>query len=171
MSNVDISYSHALLRDAVARFVKRGGDLTHGEECAHRNCGNADDCPDAAGDCEALQERCTCVVADVHALRTALVRAKWGRVYDVLVQEAKAAEDYRERFLDYMTEELPSRGRTNGEWRFMGCLGFGGKLYWDGRRASINKYPEDRSDEDVVLIKRVNDMLRAIIASEEAPCT
>lgn len=171
MSGVDISYSHALLRDAVARFVKRGGDFTHGEECARRNCGNADDCPDAKGDCEAPQERCTCVVADVNALRTALARAKWGRVWDVLVQEAKANEHDRERFLHYMTEELPARGHTNAEWRFMGCLGFGGKLYWDGRRAWINNYPEDRSAEDAALIKRVNDMLRAIIASEEAPCT
>jgi hypothetical protein len=79
------------------------------------------------------------------------------RVYDLLVEYVSADEDDRLAFVRYLTEPA---GMGNHEWRFMGSLGFGGKLRFNPwRGAYIDCYPEDRTAERDAAIAMVNGML------------
>lgn len=57
-------------------------------------------------------------------------------VYEVLVRHAGAREDGRDEFVFHLA-------RGCEEFRFMGSLGFGGKLYVEPRRWRVGAYPED----------------------------
>lgn len=68
-------------------------------------------------------------------------------VYDILVELGGASESARSSFRTHWPECR--------EWRFMGHLGFGGKIWatrsWaeslSRRPIYVNYYPEDRTDE------------------------
>lgn len=78
------------------------------------------------------------------------------RVWDVLVEIAGARVGERDAFVRYLTEEV-SHGH---EYRFMGHLGFGGKLHYSRTRGAwVGYYPEDRTEERDVLMGRVNAKL------------
>lgn len=57
-------------------------------------------------------------------------------IYDVLVQHAEAREARRYEFIFHLT-------RGCEEFRFMGSLGFGGKLYVEPGGWRVGAYPED----------------------------
>ena len=65
-----------------------------------------------------------------------------GEVFDTLVRMAGVRTDDRDGFLGYMTAHMLSGDLA--EYRVMGQLGWGGKLWWsftDGFH--VNAYPED----------------------------
>jgi hypothetical protein len=76
-----------------------------------------------------------------------------GRVYDILVREAGAAEYWREDFI---------RSHEAGceEYRLMSRLGFGGK-FWV-KRFGVSCYSEDLTPEREAVITRTNAALAAL---------
>lgn len=50
-----------------------------------------------------------------------------------------------------------------GEFRFQGYLGFGGKIYADGRRLRVSCYTEDVSPKRWGMIARCNSQLAALV--------
>jgi len=86
-------------------------------------------------------------------------------VYDVLVREA-GAHDTESARISFRTWwrfiETPA------EYRFMGKLGFGGKLWWNPSRLSIraplyvNCYPKDADDVTRAVIGITNRALEAL---------
>lgn len=48
------------------------------------------------------------------------------------------------------------------EWRFQGGLGFGGKLYWNGRWFRVSCYPEHETPERKEMIAEANTRLKSI---------
>jgi hypothetical protein len=58
----------------------------------------------------------------------------------VLLMEYGTSPDQFDEFMDYFMHSDPSGSR---EYRCLPCLGFGGKLYWDGRKLRAGCYPED----------------------------
>ena len=48
------------------------------------------------------------------------------------------------------------------EWRFQGCLGFGGKARWYGERFYVDCYPEDSNPKRDAVIETTNKALAAI---------
>jgi hypothetical protein len=95
------------------------------------------------------------------ALRPAQAHAVW----NLLVKMAGANEGDRDAFVDYLT-----RDTTFGhEYRFMGLLGFGGKLHYDDwSGAQIGCYPEDRDDVRDAIVTVVNEQLATMIPSRES---
>lgn len=79
-------------------------------------------------------------------------------VYDVLVEHADAHPDGREEFVFHL-----SGGCT--EFRFMGSLGFGGKLYVERRGWRVSCYPEDMTPTRAEAIRVTNAALEALRAS------
>lgn len=78
------------------------------------------------------------------------------RVYDVLVKEAGATDDESNRL------QFKFFWRRHGdEFRFMGTLGFGGKLHVTRRvpRLRVDCYPEDLTPERAETIERTNRVL------------
>ena len=75
------------------------------------------------------------------------------RIWDVLIEHAGASPDEREAFVRYLT----TPERFGHEYRFMGRLGFGGKLYYSPARGPwVACYREDETDERRAIITRVN---------------
>lgn len=74
-------------------------------------------------------------------------------VYDVLVVKAGATESQRQQF-------VATWPKCN-EYRFMGSLGFGGKVWAPkhGRPAAVSCYREDESPERLAVIEDVNQLL------------
>ena len=66
----------------------------------------------------------------------AITAAQANAIYDVLAQHADAREDRRDEFIFHLT-------RGCEEFRFMGSLGFGGKLYVEPGGWRVGAYPED----------------------------
>ena len=80
------------------------------------------------------------------------------KVYEILIKDCGANQEQRLNFLAYMTNsDLPL------EWRFIGKLGFGGKLYKQGKKMYVSCYPEDLNPERQEIINSVNEKLKAII--------
>jgi hypothetical protein len=73
-------------------------------------------------------------------------------VYDVLVEEAGASEDWRRTFV-YSHTIQP----TTSEFRFIGTLGMGGK-FWSSNY-TVSCYPEDETPERLETINRINARL------------
>ena len=80
-------------------------------------------------------------------------------VYDVLCREAGA----REGACDY-EEFLASWPHSATEYRFMGSLGWGGKVWYNApnARAYVTCYPEDATNHRQSVIARTNEALRAL---------
>ena len=79
----------------------------------------------------------------------------FGRVYDVLAEQAGASthEDDRYSFVFEFTGQSPT-----GAYRFCGGLGMGGKFYFPA--FNIGCYPEDRTPEREQAIQATNEALK-----------
>ena len=78
-------------------------------------------------------------------------------VWDLLVAEADAFERDRWAFVDYITSD---NQYSSWEYRFIGTLGFGGKLlYSPFSGAWVSCYPSDCNDARSALIDRLNERL------------
>lgn len=75
----------------------------------------------------------------------------------VLVEE-EFGPGYWDGFQAYMTEDLPWH-----EWRFMGLLGFGGKVNMSDRSLYVSCYPEDRNGLEADIV-RVNAELAKLFS-------
>jgi hypothetical protein len=73
------------------------------------------------------------------------------QVYDVLTNVCQASELDRESFVFHATQG------DIGEWRFGGCLGFGGK--YRGETFRVDCYREDETPEARRIIDEANDAL------------
>jgi hypothetical protein len=86
-----------------------------------------------------------------------------GVIYDVLVREAGASdtESMRAQFARWFANREELR-----EFRFMGELGFGGKLWWTGRprHFAISYYPEHRSADRDAIVERASAALGELVA-------
>jgi hypothetical protein len=82
-------------------------------------------------------------------------------VWSILVEEAGAREDQRDEFVGYIV--TPSQ--FGHEFRFMGSLASGGKLYSYSPRHGfyVGCYPEDRTPERSAAIDRANARLTALV--------
>lgn len=88
------------------------------------------------------------------------------QVWGLLVAEAGAAERDRQVFVRYLC--TPDH-LNSWEYRFIGTLGFGGKLHYNTYRgAYVSCYPEDRTADLAALIDRLNERL-AVIAPGSWP--
>ncbi|GAA0719400.1 hypothetical protein Drose_05725 [Dactylosporangium roseum] len=76
-------------------------------------------------------------------------------VYDILVRHAGARGDGRDEFVHHLTH-----GCT--EFRFMGSLGFGGKLYVEPGRWRVDCYPEDSTAAREAAIRVANAALNRL---------
>lgn len=76
------------------------------------------------------------------------------QIYTILVEHLDAREGDRDAFVYHMATGCR-------EWRFQGCLGFGGKLYND-HKLRVDCYPEDYNEERRIKIDAVNQMLKGI---------
>lgn len=85
-------------------------------------------------------------------------------VWTLLVAKAGARENERAAFVRYLT----SPESSGHEYRFIGLLGFGGKLHFNEYRgARVSCYPEDADEVRDAIITTVNDQLAAIVPSRE----
>ena len=79
-------------------------------------------------------------------------------IYDMLVEKAGALESQRADFLRSWPKCV--------EYRFMGHLGFGGKIYFmrdiPDLRIYVACYPEDRTSERDRIIAEINAALGAL---------
>jgi hypothetical protein len=55
-----------------------------------------------------------------------------------------------------------SDGETWNEYRFIGQLGFGGKLWQEHGKYRVSCYPEDETPERLAMLKAANARLRGI---------
>jgi hypothetical protein len=76
------------------------------------------------------------------------------KIYDILVAECGATEDWRTHFIYSTSQRYPSI-----EYRFQGALGFGGKFWTDRSRWYVNCYSEDETPERATMIERTNGLL------------
>ena len=82
-------------------------------------------------------------------------------VYDILEAECGAPAD-RYAFIRQFTSDRPTH-----EWRFMGALGFGGKIYMDvcaSPPMRVSCYPEHQTAARLEMIRRANEALAALFA-------
>lgn len=77
-------------------------------------------------------------------LTTAIKNAMW----DTLVENVGAPEDIRDEFVSHFPQCR--------EFRFMGALGFGGKVWSNGGRYYVSYYPENRTPERDAMVEAAN---------------
>ncbi len=78
----------------------------------------------------------------------------WSKVWKILVEECGASP---------IETAFVSRQGDFTEWRFIGGLGFGGKI-WKGRgRLYVTCYCEDETSKRLAMIKRANLRLEELI--------
>ena len=82
-------------------------------------------------------------------------------VFTLLVVEAGANERFRDDFVQYLASDTSSH-----EYRFMGDLGFGGKLYQQHGRYWISCYREDETPRRLEIIAKVNAILDGSCTSQ-----
>jgi len=82
-------------------------------------------------------------------------------VFNILVEHAgaRADEDDQTRFVLEFTKERPT-----SEYRFMGGLGFGGKLRFP--RLTVDCYPEDETPARAAMVEKTNAALAAFAKAE-----
>lgn len=79
-----------------------------------------------------------------------MTEEQFGKVYDVLVSLGEASENMRYGFISsHIDSKYPC-----DEWRFIGCLGFGGK-YYSGKN-KVTCYTEHETPAKLELIKKIN---------------
>lgn len=76
-------------------------------------------------------------------------------IYRVLVDECGMSEEQRDDFFYIFPGCI--------EFRFMGSLGFGGKVHWTGGRLYVSCYSEDRTPERAAIVERANTKLSALV--------
>lgn len=78
--------------------------------------------------------------------------------WDILIAEAGASDKERERrqFVSYFLTA------QNPEWRFMGKLGSGGKVRFNGDYLYVTCYLEQETPERLEIIEKVNEKLLAL---------
>lgn len=86
-------------------------------------------------------------------------------IYEILVRVLDAPRDEDGHDV-YQFVHHETKGCV--EYRFMGCLGFGGKFWNANDRWYVNCYPEDRTEELDALMKIANDAL-AFLRAEHYP--
>lgn len=83
-------------------------------------------------------------------------------VYDVLVEECRAHPDDRATFVRNFDEH------ARLEWRFVGALGMGGKVWKQTRpMLFVTCYSEDETPERLAMIERANARLAALVSGME----
>lgn len=82
-------------------------------------------------------------------------------VWDVLVEECGARPSQWDQFSSLWPECT--------EFRFMGVLGFGGKVYDDLGAPWVGCYREDETPERRAVIERTNERLRAAVTTPAVP--
>jgi len=99
--------------------------------------------------------------------RRSLTPGEADRVWSILVEKAGASpkREARQDFVHYLTSEA-----IHGhEFRFMGFLGFGGKLYFDDYHgATVGCYREDRDEVRDACIATVNGLLAEVVPGRVA---
>ena len=90
--------------------------------------------------------------------------AERAAIYDILVECCGASELAREKFLAYMLH-VPENGGQ--EFRFMGWLGFGGKLYSNSQGVYVDCYREHKTPIVAFAIKVANERIRAALAARD----
>jgi len=86
--------------------------------------------------------------------------------YEIAAEECGAPDDYRDRqgFVEYVTkyDGYPK------EWRFVGSLGFGGKLrYNQDLGFYVDMYRKDETPERKAAVRFANNRLAKLIVEEE----
>lgn len=83
---------------------------------------------------------------------------KLNRVWDVLVKHCGADESQREYFL------ASADPKVTREWRFMGALGFGGKIWLNPEmeKPYVNCYREDETPARTKMIAAANAELEKL---------
>lgn len=100
-------------------------------------------------------------------MRRSLTPDEADRVWTILVEKAGASpkREARQDFVRYLTSE----SLHGHEFRFIGLLGFGGKLHFnDYHGAYIGCYPEDRDEVREDCIAVVNYLLSEVVPSRAA---
>ena len=83
----------------------------------------------------------------------------WEAVYDVLVSCGASTEPVdRLYFMQWALDGCPG-----GEWRFMGSLGWGGKLYVNDFNMYVSCYPEDETPARLDMILLADERLEALV--------
>lgn len=93
---------------------------------------------------------------------------RWEAVYSILVECCGASELARGEFLAYMARPVP----YGHEFRFMGWLGMGGKLYSNSQGVYVDCYSEQKTPLVTFAIKVANERIQAALAArgvEELP--
>ena len=81
-------------------------------------------------------------------------RKRLNKIWDILVKMCGANEEMRKDFLALQTSDHPAR-----EFRFMGNLGFGGKVWFNNDRVYVNFYREDHTPEREAMAEKANEAL------------
>lgn len=92
----------------------------------------------------------------------------WDEVYDILEQECGATADEDAGHGRKVFRGIMGKGDCP-EFRFMGSLGFGGKLYASGRRLAVGYYSENRNDEREEMACRANQRLMQLVLDKGIP--
>jgi hypothetical protein len=91
-------------------------------------------------------------------------------IYDILVEECGAPDEWREvkagpnkgeKYNSHrgsFVQEFSENDNPTREWRFYGDLGFGGKFWWNGK-FYVNCYSEDSTPVIDKMIDKANERL------------
>jgi hypothetical protein len=90
----------------------------------------------------------------------------FGKVWNVLVRHAGASssEDARADFVQNHVHavSIATTWWIQEEWRFMGSLGWGGKLYCEPESFRVGCYLEDRTSHRDAVCKSTNEVLKPL---------
>lgn len=82
-------------------------------------------------------------------------------IYTIVVEECGASDRQgswdRPTFVNALTD------RTDGEYRFSGWLGFGGKVYWNSTSVWVSNYPEDRHYVERNMMAHANSRIQKLL--------
>lgn len=80
-------------------------------------------------------------------------------VYDILVEHCAASDSLDER------RAFAVQWPDCVEYRFMGELGFGGKVWWSRGKCYVTTYPEARTDERDAMVAAANEALSLLLGA------
>jgi hypothetical protein len=89
------------------------------------------------------------------------------KVYGVLIEKAGAPPSYSDSFLPFAADWWNNNFWSTKEFRFMGKLGMGGKIWLDPEGYRVSCYSEDRTPEREKILKDVNSDLMALFMPNE----
>lgn len=78
-------------------------------------------------------------------LRRTRDAALFTRIYEVLIEHVKAHPSSQLEFLAFHLNAAKDDPYRTTEWRFMGCLGMGGKFWCTWESFHVSMYSEDRT--------------------------